>query len=122
MRQLWRLAGEPRWVDHHPEGAAARCRSLAPPREQLDEPVEGRGGDTGGEESRPCGPTSELLHFLHGGCTRAASSPWRAHPGSRTIWNGSRAAAATASPLQLPPNVGSHRMAASHNGAAAHST
>uniref|UniRef100_A0ACB8EJ96 Uncharacterized protein n=1 Tax=Sphaerodactylus townsendi TaxID=933632 RepID=A0ACB8EJ96_9SAUR len=51
LRQLWHLAEQPCCVDRRPEGAAARRRTLAPPREQLDEPVQARGGDSSSEDS-----------------------------------------------------------------------
>uniref|UniRef100_A0ACB8FNW8 Uncharacterized protein n=1 Tax=Sphaerodactylus townsendi TaxID=933632 RepID=A0ACB8FNW8_9SAUR len=55
MRQLWRLAGEPRWVDHRPEGAAARRHALAPPREPLEGPVQGQEAEisSGGDSVSP---------------------------------------------------------------------
>uniref|UniRef100_A0ACB8EUZ9 Uncharacterized protein n=1 Tax=Sphaerodactylus townsendi TaxID=933632 RepID=A0ACB8EUZ9_9SAUR len=56
MRQLWRLAGEPRWVDRRPEGAAARRRALAPPREPLEGPAQGQAGDTSSGDSSTLSP------------------------------------------------------------------
>uniref|UniRef100_A0ACB8EY42 Uncharacterized protein n=1 Tax=Sphaerodactylus townsendi TaxID=933632 RepID=A0ACB8EY42_9SAUR len=55
MCQLWRLAGEPRWVDRRPEGTAARRRALAPPREPLEGPVQGQEAEisSGGDSVSP---------------------------------------------------------------------
>uniref|UniRef100_A0ACB8ET65 Uncharacterized protein n=1 Tax=Sphaerodactylus townsendi TaxID=933632 RepID=A0ACB8ET65_9SAUR len=56
LRQLWRLAGQPHWADRRPEGATARWRALALLREPLDEPVEGRGGDSSSDETSIAAP------------------------------------------------------------------
>ncbi|XP_048350018.1 uncharacterized protein LOC125431295 [Sphaerodactylus townsendi] len=80
MRQLWRLAGEPRWVDRRPEGAAARRRALAPPREPLDEAAEGPGGDSSDASSvapaeRAGGPAQPLHSSSTSSMEAAAGHP-----------------------------------------------
>uniref|UniRef100_A0ACB8EU04 Uncharacterized protein n=1 Tax=Sphaerodactylus townsendi TaxID=933632 RepID=A0ACB8EU04_9SAUR len=128
MRQLWRLAGEPRWVDRRPEGAAARRRALAPPRERLEGPVQGQEGETSsggdsvspaeerGEAAAPHQSSSASMEELPAEPSHEAGPSGMAAPGHqpqqqhcncfhlrKAIWFAITSPATSASALQLHP-------------------